>query len=183
MKNNIKKFGFILVFVMLFTSSSFAKSYLKYEDFFYVDMDMDYKENRFKMSFYDDLDLSNDNVSSKNIYIVDESFDKDKYKDYIKVNAYDSSSVSLEFNNFPFENNKIYYLCVDKNILKADGTKLGVDIQNPFKLNEEYYEKVELENKKIEESIRKELNIYNKDLTKGNLNEVNSLTFDNSFIR
>lgn len=181
MKNNIKKFGFILVFVMLFTSSSFAKSYLKYEDFFYVDMDMDYKENRFKMSFYDDLDLSNDNVSSKNIYIVDESFDKDKYKDYIKVNAYDSSSVSLEFNNFPFENNKIYYLCVDKNILKADGTKLGVDIQNPFKLNEEYYEKVELENKKIEEAIRKELNIYNKDLTKGNLNEVNSLTFDNSF--
>lgn len=179
MKNNIKRFGFILVFVMLFTSVAFAKSYLKYEDFLDLDMDMDYKENRFKIHFYDDLDLSNENMSSKNIYIVDEGFDKDKYKDYININAYNSSSVSLELNNFPFENDKIYYLCVDKNILKADGTKLGVAIQNPFKLNEEYSKKVELKNKKLEEAIRKELNIYNKDLTMGNLNEIENLTFDN----
>lgn len=179
MKNNIKRFGFILAFVMLFASSSFAKGDFKYEEILNVDMDMDYKDNRFKISFYDDLELSNDNISSKNIYIVDEDFDKNEYKDYVKINAYNSVGISLDLNNFPFENNKIYYLCVDKNILKADGTKLGVNIQNPFKLNEEYSKKVEVKNKKLEEAIRKELNIYNKDLTMGNLNEIENLTFDN----
>ncbi|WXR62466.1 leucine-rich repeat domain-containing protein [Peptostreptococcaceae bacterium AGR-M142] len=179
MKKILRRFFTLSIMISLFSTISFAQYIPKYEEF--IDFEFNHSKDFFELEFTSNLDTSFDNINTKKIYITDEDFDKEKYNDYIFIEDIYKREVDIRAKDFPFEENKIYYICVQKDLLMEDGNTLGVNIKKPFRLDNKFNKEIEINNSKLEDKIREKLNIYDKKLTLLDLSMIQSLNFDGDF--
>lgn len=173
MKNLIKNLTLVFVVFLISLSNSFA-----IEQFDYL-VNMDYSGYCFCLNFYNEIKLSDENINSKNIYVLDEELNKvdDINKIHFKFN--DGNQVSVYLDDLNLEYDKFYYLVVDKNLLLVDEEKLGADVSRPFRLDSRYNQEIDIKNKDLKEAIIESLEEDRQIVNKGNLQFVHRLSLNN----
>ncbi|MCT4584226.1 MAG: hypothetical protein N4A54_04800 [Peptostreptococcaceae bacterium] len=174
MKNMIKNLALVLVFSLLFTSNSSAYYMHKFNYFAQIE----YSGYGFEILFFNPVLNTKENISTNNIYIVDQNFNKLDDLTGINFDFYRQESIGtidIELDDIKLKPDKIYYIVVDKNILLENGEKLGVDIKKPFKVNGLYNEFIDIKNENLRYAVEYELDGKDK-LSKGDLNEIYSIS-------
>lgn len=159
----MKKINLILAFFILLTSFSFANE-LK-DEAMKIEIDEDSMEIEFKRPLMD----TKANLNYEKIYILKENSNKEDSKEEAKL-EYEDNIVYIDLEQVIFEANKKYYLCIDKSLEFSDGSTLNKDIKEEIQLDKTYQQIVNIDSKILNDAIRKELNGYNGQLSKGILN-------------
>lgn len=159
----MKKINFILAFFILLTSFSFANE-LK-DEAMKIEMDEDSIEIEFKQPLMD----TKANLNYEKIYILKENLNKEDYKEEVEL-EYEDNILYIDLEQVIFEANKKYYICIDKSLEFSDGSTLDKDIKKEIQLDKTYQQIVNIESEILNEAIRKELNGYEGQLSKGILN-------------